>query len=457
MIRSVKQIISGWGNFPKEKAHLFRPEKTKELQDILASHERSNYISRGLGRSYGDTALNKGNGVILQSRLNRFLSFDRQSHVLECEAGVSFEEILQIFMPRGYFLPVTPGTKYVTVGGAIANDIHGKNHHKDGSMADHLLDFTLLTGTGEILHCSREQHSEVFWATIGGIGLTGMILTARMKLLPIESAYIDVDYKKAAHLEEALDLLAATDDQYPYSVAWIDCLSTGSSMGRSVLMLGKHAAHDQVLGKLGDPLQAKSKIKLGMPMNLPSFVLNPWTIKAFNFAYYNKFKDQAGVLTDYDSFFYPLDSIHNWNRMYGKQGFIQYQMVFPPETSRAGLTKILEKLSRAGRSSFLAVLKSFGEKGGGLLSFPRKGYTLALDIPVRGGAQFLSFIAELDQIVLDHEGIIYLAKDSTMSPDTFRRMYPELEKFQAIKSQWDPHQLFSSSMARRLHIVEDTI
>lgn len=454
MIRSVKQVITGWGNFPKERAHLFRPEKTKELQEILASHKWPNYISRGLGRSYGDTALNKGHGVILQTRLNRFLSFDPTNHILECEAGVSFEEILQVFMPKGYFLPATPGTKYVTVGGAIANDIHGKNHHKDGSMADHLLDLTLLTGTGEILQCSREQHSEVFWATVGGIGLTGIILTARIKLVPIESAYIDVDYKKASNLIDAMDLLAATDDQYPYSVAWIDCISTGSSMGRSVLMLGKHATRDRVSG---DPLRVKSKIKLGMPMDLPSFVLNPLSIKAFNFAYYNKFKDQDGVLTDYDSFFYPLDAINNWNRMYGKHGFIQYQMVFPPETSRAGLTKILEKLSSAGRSSFLAVLKSFGEKGEGLLSFPRKGYTLALDIPVRGGTQFFSFIKELDQIVLDHDGIIYLAKDSTMSPDTFRQMYPELEKFQKIKEELDPHHLFSSSMARRLHIVEDTI
>lgn len=454
MIRSVKQTIAGWGNHPKERAHLFRPEKIKELQDILGSKEYPNYIPRGLGRSYGDTALNKGHGVILQTRLNRFLSFDPQTSILDCEAGVSFEEILEVFMPRGYFLPVTPGTKYVTVGGAIANDVHGKNHHKDGSMADHLLDFTLLTGTGDILQCSREQNSEVFWATIGGIGLTGIILTARIKLVSIDSAYIEVDYKKAGNLVDALELLAATDDQYPYSVAWIDCISTGSSMGRSVLMLGKHAARDRVSG---DPLRVKSKMKLGMPMNIPSFVLNPLSIKAFNFAYYNKFKDQNGVLTDYDSFFYPLDAINDWNRMYGKHGFIQYQVVFPPETSRAGLTKILDKLSRAGRSSFLAVLKSFGERGEGLLSFPRKGYTLALDIPVRGGAQFFSFIEELDRIVLEHDGVIYLAKDSTMSPDTFRQMYPELDKFREIKSQLDPHRLFSSSMARRLHLVEDTI
>ncbi|RXT04520.1 FAD-binding oxidoreductase [Ammoniphilus sp. CFH 90114] len=454
-MKAWKKDIAGWGNYPKEKAFLYRPEKTTELKSLLASGAKTNYISRGLGRSYGDTALNRREGVILHTKFNRFLSFDPDTGVVECEAGVSLEEIIEVFLPRGYFLPVTPGTKYVTLGGAIANDVHGKNHHQDGAISDHLLDFTLMTASGELWTCSREENADLFWATVGGIGLTGIILTARLRLISVESAYIEVDYKKAANLDEALDKLAETGDQYPYSVAWIDCLATGRSMGRSVLMLGKHAGRDSLPATGGDPLSIRKKKKLNMPFNLPSLVLNPLSIGAFNALYYGKFKDDSLVTVDYDSFFYPLDAIDNWNRMYGAKGFIQYQMVFPPETSREGLTEVLERLSQAKKSSFLAVLKSFGARGNGWLSFPRPGYTLALDIPVRGGAEFISFIHELDQIVLHYGGVLYLAKDALMSPDTFRTMYPEWERFRELKEKVDPHHLFSSSMARRLHLTED--
>ncbi|WP_134703719.1 FAD-binding protein [Ammoniphilus sp. YIM 78166] len=446
-MRSIKSTIGGWGNYPKEEAFLYRPEKKQEVADLLTSGELEHWISRGLGRSYGDTALNRNQGVILQTRLNRFLSFDPESRVVECEGGVTFEEIIDVFLPRGLFLPVTPGTKYVTVGGAIANDVHGKNHHVDGVISDHVLEMTLFLPSGEVRTCSREADADLFWATVGGIGLTGVILSAKIRLIPVDSAYIDVDYQKAANLEEALDKLAATNDQYPYSVAWIDCLATGNAMGRSVLMLGKHAE--------GKPLAIKAKRKLTMPFHLPSFALNPLSISAFNALYYGKFKDGSQVTVDYDSFFYPLDAIHHWNRMYGTKGFIQYQMVFPPETSREGLTKILQMLSEAKKSSFLAVLKSFGAKGNGWLSFPRPGYTLALDIPVRGGRSFVHFIKQLDEVVLHYGGVLYLAKDALMSPDTFRQMYPEWEKFKQLKDTIDPNHLFSSSMSRRLELTED--
>lgn len=453
MIRAVISSLSGWGNHPQETGYLYRPEKIRDIEQILRTGNHPNYISRGLGRSYGDTALNSESGVILHTRLNRFLSFDEQTQVLECEAGMTFEEIIEVFLPRGYFLPVTPGTKYVTVGGAIANDVHGKNHHRDGSISDHILDFQLLTASGEIITCSRQENPECFWATVGGIGLTGIILSARMRLLRVESAYIEVDYRKAENLEEAINLLNETEKQYPYSVAWIDCLSTNRSMGRSVLMLGKHASFDRLHAT--EPFSPKAKRKLNMPFNLPSFVLHPYGIKAFNSFYYHRYKEVSGVLVDYDSFFYPLDAILQWNRMYGRAGFIQYQVVFPPETSIDGLTKLLQKLSRARCSSFLAVLKSFGEKNNALLSFPRKGYTLALDIPVRGGEDFVKFIRELDDVVLTYGGVLYLAKDSLMTPDLFARMYPELHKFRQIKAKLDPEGIFSSSMARRLNIVGD--
>ncbi|WP_227936384.1 FAD-binding oxidoreductase [Alkalihalobacillus deserti] len=453
MIRSVKGTLSGWANFSKDTGYMYRPEKYKDLQEILQSKYQFHYISRGLGRSYGDTALNKQGGIITNTRFNRFLYFDEQSQVLECEAGVTFREIIELFLPRGYALPVTPGTKYVTVGGAIANDVHGKNHHKDGSISNHILDIKLLTSSGEIMTCSRQENQDLFRATIGGIGLTGIILSSRIKLMKVESSFISVDYKKAAHLDEAIDILNETDELYQYSVAWIDCLSRNRTMGRSVLMLGNHASKGQV--EYNEPLSLKNRRKLKVPFNLPTFVLNPYSIKAFNSFYYRRFKNTSGVLVDYDSFFYPLDVILSWNRIYGKTGFIQYQVVFPLEMSRQGLTKLLEKLSRARCCSFLGVLKRFGENGNGLLSFPRKGYTLALDIPFRGGERLLTFIRELDELVLGYGGVLYLAKDSLMTPSTFAMMYPELSAFQEIKAKIDPDGLFSSSMARRLNIVRD--
>jgi len=454
MVRSVQNILSGWGNFPKQTGHVYRPEKYKDLQEILRLGNQPNFISRGAGRSYGDNALNHQNGVILHHRFNRFLSFDEQTQVLECEAGVTFEEIIECFLPHGYLPPVTPGTKYVTVGGAISNDVHGKNHHKDGSFSHHLLDFQLLVASGEILTCSREENQEVFWATVGGIGLTGIILSARIKLMKVESAYIEVDYKKASNLEETIHLLREMDGKYQYSVAWIDCLSTDCSLGRSVLMLGNHVLLNQLDGKL-EPFSPRRKRKINIPFHIPSFGLNPYSMKTFNSFYYHRFKDASREVVDIDSFFYPLDTLLHWNRLYGKAGFIQYQVVFPPETARMGLTELLQTLSQARCASFLAVLKTLGEKSGGLLAFPRKGYTLALDLPRRRGTEFLSFIRKLDEVVLAHAGVLYLAKDSLMSPWMFAQMYPELPKFREVKAKVDPACLFSSSMARRLNIMEN--
>jgi decaprenylphospho-beta-D-ribofuranose 2-oxidase len=452
MVRSMPNLLSGWGNFPKQTGHVYRPEKYRDLQEILRLKNQSNFISRGAGRSYGDNALNEQNGVILHTRLNRFLSFDEQTQVLECEAGVTFGEIIECFLPHGYLPPVTPGTKYVTVGGAISNDVHGKNHHKDGSFSKHVLDFRLLVASGECLTCSREENQELFWATVGGIGLTGMILSARVKLMKVESAYIEVDYKKTSNLDETLVLLSKTDGKYQYSVAWIDCFSTDRSMGRSVLMLGNHVMRSQLDGKV-EPLSSKKRRNMNVPFHLPSFALNPYSMKTFNSFYYRRFKDAAREVEDYDSFFYPLDRLLNWNRLYGKAGFIQYQAVFPSETARMGLTKLLQNLTQARMASFLAVLKTLGERSGGMLAFPRKGFTLALDIPLRGGTDFLAFIRKLDEVVLTHGGVLYLAKDSFMSPDVFAQMYPELPKFREVKAKIDPGCLFSSSMARRLNIM----
>jgi decaprenylphospho-beta-D-ribofuranose 2-oxidase len=454
MVGSIKKNISGWGKYPVQECILYRPENLRDIQMILSSQVQKNYIPFGLGRSYGDTPLNKGNGVILQYKLNRFISFDEENGILDCEAGVSLEEIIHFSLPKGFFLPTTPGTKYVTVGGAIANDVHGKNHHQDGCFSEFILDFNLLLASGEIVQCSRGQNSDLFWATIGGIGLTGVIINARIQLKRVNSAYIKVHYEKAANIDEALALFSEDDNQFQYSVAWIDCLASGKSLGRSVLMRGNHASNEDLTGSIQYPLQIKEKKKLNIPVNFPSFTLNQFTISMFNATYYSLFKNKQIKVIDYDSFFYPLDSISNWNRMYGKNGFVQYQAVFPSETSKQGLIELLEKLSSSKRSSFLAVLKSSGKQNKGLLSFPIRGHTLALDIPIKDASLF-DFLKELDQIVVKYKGRVYLAKDSELSADMFNRMYGErVIKFKNIKQEVDPANLFSSSMARRLGLVE---
>ena len=446
------QSLSGWGRYPVESCHVFRPEKRSEVAATLASGLQPSYISRGLGRSYGDAALNENAGVIGHLRLNRFLSFDSASGELECESGVSLAEIIQYFLPRGWFLPVTPGTKYVTVGGAIAADIHGKNHHKDGSFSNFVRDFRLLASTGEVLRCSPIAQTEIFWATVGGMGLTGVILSARLRLRRVDSAYVLVDYYKAPNLEDALATMEASDECYEYSVAWIDALATGKTMGRSILMRGNHAAAGELPARIRHALASPTGPQWNLFVDLPSAALNRLTVKAFNTAYYAVHRTASRQLVSFEKFFYPLDAINQWNRMYGKRGFVQYQIALPEASGRAGLRTILDRLARSGRASFLAVLKRFGDAGNGLLSFPLRGYTLALDIPVARG--LVPFLHELDRMTLDYGGRIYLAKDAALRAEDFGAMYPKLDSFRAIQRKLDPQRLLSSSLARRLRIVD---
>jgi len=449
MNRSIKQTLAGWGNFPREEAHAFRPESAAEIAEVLAERETSSYISSGLGRSYGDAALNRDAGVIFHDRLQRFLAWDPAAAVVECEAGVSYQDLLDTFGPRGFVPPVTPGTKFVTMGGAIAADVHGKNHHRDGSLAEFVLSFELLTGTGQVLTCSRQQNADVFWATLGGMGLTGVILSARLRLRRVESAYVEVDYRKAANLDQALELFEQDDQNYRYSVAWIDCLASGRALGRSVLMRGEYLPADQLPDRLrANPLSVPRRRPLSIPFYFPGFALNSLSIRAFNHLYYRKHRDETKVV-DYDAFFYPLDSILHWNRIYGRRGFVQYQLALPPASSRQGLIEVLEKVSRSGRASFLAVLKTFGPANPGLLSFPMEGATLALDIP-NTGAPLRELLNELDRIVLRHGGRVYLAKDARLSRESFEAMYPRADEFRDLKERLDPEGVFSSSLARRL-------
>lgn len=444
--RFVTRSLSGWGRFPVLEVHLYRPEKRSTLAAVVRDAAEPSLIARGLGRSYGDASLNAGAGVIGLERLNRMLSFDPSTGVLECEAGVSFAEIVETFLPRGFFPAVTPGTKFVTVGGAIACDVHGKNHHRDGTLASTLVELRLLLASGELLTCSPTEHPDVFWATVGGLGLTGVIVTASFRLRAVETGYVTVDRERARDLDDALERFDATDERYRYSVAWIDGLARGARLGRSILL----QANDTPLVALPDRMRGRRPLARlrTVPFDLPSFALNPLSIRAFNAAYYAAHRDRSGLVMSMEPFYYPLDAIRHWNRLYGRRGFVQYQVVFPAHTARQGLRDVLERAGRSGRPSFLAVLKRLGPANAGLLSFPRAGFTLAIDMPAAPGIREL--LAALDDITLRHDGRVYLAKDAALRPDAFAAMYPRAAEFRAIKRRLDPEERFSSTLSRRV-------
>ncbi len=448
MPRYIKHELTSWGNYPREEVYDFRPDSPTEIDSILQTESIPHFISRGLGRSYGDAALNAGGGVIRHERLNRFLSWDKETQLVDCESGVTFEDLINVFLPRGYFPPVTPGTKFVTMGGAVAADVHGKNHHRDGTISAFVDSLTLRTAKGDVLTCSHTENPDLFWATVGGMGLTGIILSVKLRLKPVETAFLSVEHHKAHNLDAALEAFGE-DQNYHYSVAWIDCLSSGSSLGRSVLMRGHHTPLKDLSESLRDkPLQPTLKRKKSVPIPFPNFALNSFSVRIFNKLYYGQHQNETKIV-DYDAFFYPLDSILNWNRIYGKRGFVQYQMVVPMNTARQALVKILERLSQSKRASFLAVLKTFGAGNDSVLGFPMPGATLALDLPHTGDS-LLQLLNELDQIVLNHEGRVYLAKDARLSRESFEKMYPRADEFRQIKQKIDPENVFSSSLARRL-------
>ena len=421
--------ISGWGNYPIIEAEVSGFDTAAQLRTHLSGTSGS-AIAFGNGRSYGDAPLQKR--ILLTRRFNKFLSFDERTGELRCQAGVLLSEILEVFVPRGWFLPVTPGTQLITVGGAIAADVHGKNHHQDGSFGQHVLSMDIMRSDGSIITCSPAGNTEFFNLTIGGLGLTGVILNATFRLRRIETAYIRQETIRAAHLDEIMDLFEASGD-WTYSVAWIDCLAKGEALGRSVMMRGEHASVEELPGHRHshNPLDLRKKHTLEIPCNLPNFALNRLSMNAFNQAYFHLAPEEPKQkIVPLDSFFYPLDSIHQWNRIYGKRGFTQYQFVIPKEAGRAGLHEILGKISDSGLGSFLAVLKLLGAQES-FLSFPMEGYTLALDFPISPKA--LGLFKELDAMVAGLGGRIYLAKDARMDAAMFEKTYPNAAEFrQAI-------------------------
>ncbi|MCB1112488.1 MAG: FAD-binding oxidoreductase [Chlamydiia bacterium] len=441
--RTTRQI-SGWGHYPVSECLLLRPERYRQLKDLSG-----NVIARGLGRSYGDAALNGGHEVMLMERIDRFLDFDAKSGLLRAEGGVSLEEIVNLFVPRGWFLPVTPGTKYVTLGGAFAADVHGKNHHGAGSFSDHVKEIEVIT-PGSAKRCS--PNDPLFQATAGGMGLTGIISEMTLQMQPIETAYIIAQHYAAENFDAAIRLLDHQSLDAPYSVAWIDCLSTGKDFGRSILMCGRHAKKNELEMTKGDPLVLKPKRRHSVPFYCPGWVLNNWSIKAFNAMYYAaQSKKKDSFVIDYDSYFYPLDCIDNWNRMYGKRGFLQYQFVVPEAGGYEALRGILTELTQSGRRTFLAVLKRFGDGNTAPLSFPMRGYTLALDMPITDEGLF-PFLDTLDHRVHQAGGRVYLAKDARLSPEMFRAMYPRYGEWLQTKEAADPRGIFQSDLSRRLRI-----
>ncbi|NTU53045.1 MAG: FAD-binding oxidoreductase [Chlorobiaceae bacterium] len=429
--------MQGWGRYPVIDAEVHTPGTKEDIQALFDT-TAVGMTPRGLGRSYGDSAL--GDHILSTKRLNHFLEFDATTGLLHCEAGISLSEILTLFVPKGWFLPVTPGTQFVTVGGAIASDVHGKNHHVAGCFCDHVEHLDILLDPERIIRCSPYQHPDLFHATCGGMGLTGMIIAAAIRLKPIQSAFIDQTTFKARNLEESLNLFEI-HAAAPYSVAWIDCITGGPSLGRSLLMTGDHATKGSLIpGK---------NARIGLPLDMPSILLNRYSILAFNTLYYHRIrKVSVQSHVHYEPFFYPLDSINDWNRMYGKNGFTQYQFVVPKDAGRKAMPVILKTIVDAGKGSFLAVMKAFGKQNNNLLSFPIEGYTLALDFKIE--PELFPLLDRLDAMVHDHGGRVYLTKDSRMSPSTFRSGYKTWTRFQELRMNYSALGRFRSHQSTRL-------
>lgn len=407
-------------------------------------------IARGNGRCYGDASL--ADTVFSTLKFDKVLAFDTGTGLFTCEAGITLDQILDIVVPKGWFLPVSPGTKFITVGGAVASDVHGKNHHVDGSFSNHVASIDILVADGRVISCSPSVHPDLFEATCGGMGLTGLILRLSFRLKKIETSYIRQKQIRAANLDEVIQLFGQYK-HYTYSVAWIDCLIKGKDFGRSILLLGEHALPEELSAKRkSNPLALPRKMQIAFPINLPSFVLNPFTVRTFNFLYYRKnYRKEMDSIVSYEPFFYPLDAILHWNRCYGKNGFVQYQFVLPME-SKKGLVEILTRISDKGLGSFLTVLKTFGHQKS-IISFPMEGYTLALDFPVRKG--LFEFLDELDRIVLNYGGRVYLSKDARMSPEVFWNSYKDADRFMETVRKYNPEFKFRSVLSDRLLLTRN--
>lgn len=436
-------LISGWGRFPVVEGR--QVDASTRAQVVAATLAADGMVARGNGRAYGDAAI--GDALTLSTLpLDRMIGFDPHTRLLTAEAGVLLDDVITTFLPRGFFPVVVPGTRWVTLGGAIASDVHGKNHHRDGGFGDHVVDLVLVTGSGEVVRASREENPELFAATIGGMGLTGTIVEATIRLRPVESGWIRQTTVVAADLAAAMAALEA-GDAATYSVAWIDCVAKGAALGRSLVFLGEHAERAELGAR--DPFPVPSAPRLAVPLDFPNFALNPVSVAAFNEVYFRAGARKAGApfLVAAGPYFFPLDGVSAWNRIYGRRGFVQHQCVLPPETAEAALAELVERIARRGDASFLAVLKKLGPSHG-LIAFPTAGYTLALDFPLTPGLP--AFLDDLDRVVVAAGGRLYLTKDARQSRATFDVGYPGADAFRALRRDLDPSGRIRSRLSTRL-------
>jgi FAD/FMN-containing dehydrogenase len=429
---------ASWGRYPQTRSSMQPMYWSCDRLPVVDGGRKM--LPYGMGRSYGDCCLNEGGALVGTTAMNRIIDFDAESGLIRCEAGASLDEILQYIVPRGWFLPTTPGTRYITVGGAVANDVHGKNHHHAGTFGQHVRRFELLRSDGRRLLCSPQENSEWFAATIGGIGLTGLITWVEFSLRKIASAMIEMESVKFQNLDDFLNISAESDKNFEHTVAWVDCLASGNALGRGIFMRGNHAPAS------AGPLTAHQPPKLSVPFDFPAVALNTLSVKIFNGLYYGRIRRRlTRSVPHYGPFFYPLDSINHWNRIYGRRGFFQYQFVVPFSSDAAAIREIFGRIAQSGQGSFLAVLKTLGNlPSPGLMSFPSPGLTLALDFPNQG-VRTLKLFDELDRVVLAAGGRFYPAKDARMSPECYLKSYP---RWKAFSEFIDP--AFSSSFWRRV-------
>lgn len=427
--------ISGWGGYPKQETNLLIPPSYSALQ--LEIQKNQSLISRGMGRSYGDSA---NASVVLQTNcFDHFIKFDTKEGLLTAEAGITLREILKVIVPQGWFLPVTPGTSFVTLGGAIASDVHGKNHHLSGTFGQYVKFLKVLLGTGDIVTASPSENKDLFRATCGGMGLTGVIVTATIQLIPIKSSFIYQKTIRTNCIETTMEELE-NNSNANYSVAWIDCLAKGKGLGRSLIMLGQHANNGGLDLNLKDPIV--------VPIYTPAVLLNSVTATMFNSVYWKNSKDYNIKKLPLMSYFYPLDLIGGWNKLYGKAGFIQYQFVLPKIDGISNMRKILTEIAKSGHGSFLAVIKHLGQANENLLSFPTEGYTLSLDFKMT--TSIIKVLHKLDDTVADMGGRVYLSKDAVMREITFKSTYPKWQQFESIRKKYGAIGKFSSAQSKRL-------
>lgn len=437
-----KLCLESWGRLSNGETLIASPASEDEARALLTEPTASR-ITFGAGRSYGDQALNRCGATITTRNLNRILSFDVDTGELVCEAGLALHEVTARFLPHGFLPPVSPGTGFVTIGGCVANDVHGKNHEQLGSFGQHIEWLDLLLPSGEVRRV-QPGSDPLFRATVGGLGLTGIILRVAMNLMRAPSNAVLRRDERMPSLDAFLERFETVRRQATYSVGWIDALATGADLGRGILETGEPS---------DTSLPPNPPTRFTLPWDMPEFVLNPYSIRAFNELYYHRVPARGRTLrVGLERFLYPLDAIGRWNRLYGRRGFFQFQCVLPDDAAASGLRRILKTVSERRASSFLAVLKTLGGEGPGMLSFPLRGYTLALDFPNRPGVREL--LAELEAITLDHGGRVYLAKDAALSAQGFRRMYPQWSEFRRVLEEIDPQATMMSDMAQRLRIRE---